>query len=827
MGKYHPHGDQSIYDTMVRMAQDFSLRYPLVDGQGNFGSIDGDPPAAMRYTESRLDKISKHMLEDIEKKTVNFEPNFDDSEYEPTVLPSRLPNLLLNGSDGIAVGMATRIPPHNLTEVSGAIKLHVNQIIEQGIEKIEIPNISIDEYMQHVKGPDFPTGAGIHGIDGIYDMYMTGKGRFHVRSRCEVLDDSKGKRIIIHEIPYQVKKADMLVHIAELVTKGTVIGIRDIRDESSKEGIRVLIEVKNNADPHAVLNQLFKSSRLQESYSANMMGILDGRPVLLTLPVMLHTHVEHRESVIERRAKFDLEKAESRAHILEGLVKAQDRIDDIIAVGKASESREQFELILKGEESIIKGIKTFNFTAAQAKAIAERRLYQLSKLDVNKVKNEFDELQLKITDLREIIDSRLRRLNILLEEMEEMVEKHGDERRSFIDPMPLSMDREDLIEERAIAITLSEDNYIRHLPVESFRVQNRGGKGLRGVTTKDEDTPQLIVTCFSKDRLLIFTDQGRVYGLKAWETPQGSRLSRGGHIRNLLGSLRDDENIISLLPISKDLLEEPDGNYLIFATKNGRIKRSNLSEYVKINKNGKYAIKFAQGDNDSLISVRASKDTDHVVLVSAQGYACRFMPSEKKTRLDPNTGEEITTHTVRVQGRVSQGVSGMKLSRDDRVIGMIVSDNFENNVLTISKFGMAKRTRLGSGQMINQYDQNKQKIVDENGDEVYERDGYRKTNRGTKGVRTMSLNQDDEIISVRQIPDLSDQLFMLTKSGMMIRLAANQTKETVGKVAKGTRIMELRNKEKTGYNDEIIFVARLPSELIEENSDEESLNEEE
>jgi len=827
MGKYHPHGDQSIYETMVRMAQDFSLRYPLVDGQGNFGSIDGDPPAAMRYTESRLDKISKHMLEDIEKKTVNFEPNFYDSEYEPTVLPSRLPNLLLNGSDGIAVGMATRIPPHNLTEVSGAIKLHVNQIIEQGIEKIEVPNISIDEYMQHVKGPDFPTGAGIHGIDGIYDMYSTGKGRFHVRSRCEVLDDSKGKRIIIHEIPYQVKKADMLVHIAELVTKGTVIGIRDIRDESSKEGIRVLIEVKNNADPHAVLNQLFKSSRLQESYSANMMGILDGRPVLLTLPVMLHTHVEHRESVIERRAKFDLDKAESRAHILEGLVKAQDRIDDIIAVGKASESREQFELILKGEESIIKGIKTFNFTAAQAKAIAERRLYQLSKLDVNKVKNEFDELQLKITELREIIDSRLRRLNILLEEMEEMVEKHGDERRSFIDPMPLSMDREDLIEERAIAITLSEDNYIRHLPVESFRVQNRGGKGLRGVTTKDEDTPQLIVTCFSKDRLLIFTDQGRVYGLKAWETPQGSRLSRGGHIRNLLGSLRDDENIISLLPISKDLLEEPDGNYLIFATKNGRIKRSNLSEYVKINKNGKYAIKFAQGDNDSLISVRASKDTDHVVLVSAQGYACRFMPSEKKTRLDPNTGEEITTHTVRVQGRVSQGVSGMKLSRDDRVIGMIVSDNFENNVLTISKFGMAKRTRLGSGQMINQYDQNKQKIVDENGDEVYERDGYRKTNRGTKGVRTMSLNQDDEIISVRQIPDLSDQLFMLTKSGMMIRLAANQTKETVGKVAKGTRIMELRNKEKTGYNDEIIFVARLPSELIEENSDEESLNEEE
>ena len=827
MGKYHPHGDQSIYDTMVRMAQDFSLRYPLVDGQGNFGSIDGDPPAAMRYTESRLDRISKHMLEDIEKKTVDFEPNFDDSEFEPTVLPSRLPNLLLNGSDGIAVGMATRIPPHNLSEVAGAINLHVSEIIEQGVDKLDVPNISIDGYMEHIKGPDFPTGAGIHGIDGIYDMYSTGKGRFHVRSKCEVLDDSKGKRIIIHEIPYQVKKADMLVQIADLVSKGSVVGIRDIRDESSKEGIRVLIEVKNNADPHAVLNQLFKSSRLQESYSANMMGILDGRPVLLTLPVMLHTYVEHRENVIERRAIFDLEKAESRAHILEGLVKAQDRIDDIITVGKASESREQFELVLKGEVNIVKGINKFNFTALQAKAIAERRLYQLSKLDVNKVKNEFEELQVRIADLRDIIESRLRRLNILLDELAEMVEKHGDGRRSFIDPMPLSMDREDLIEERAIAITLSEDNYIRHLPVESFRVQNRGGKGLRGVTTKDEDTPQLIVTCFSKDRLLIFTDQGRVYGLKAWETPQGSRLSRGGHIRNLLGSLREDENIISLLPISKDLLEKPEGNYLMFSTKNGRIKRSNLSEYVKINKNGKYAIKFAEGDNDNLISVRAAKDDDHVVLVSANGYACRFKPSEIKTRVDPNTGETVTTHTVRVQGRISQGVSGMKLTDGDRVIGMIVSDNFDNNVLTISKFGMAKRTRLGSGEMKVQYDENGQEIVDQQGEIIYERDGYRKTNRGTKGVRTMSLNDGDEIISVRQIPDLSDQLFMLTKSGMMIRLLANQTKETVGKVAKGTRIMELRNKDKTGYVDEIIFVARLPSELIEENIDEKTSIEEE
>ena len=375
MGKYHPHGDQSIYDTMVRMAQEFSLRYPLVDGQGNFGSIDGDPPAAMRYTESRLDRISKHMLEDINKDTVDFQPNFDDSENEPTVLPARLPNLLLNGSDGIAVGMATRIPPHNLTEVAGAVNLHVDTILETGADGK--PSISIEDYMQHVQGPDFPTGASIHGIDGIIDMYATGKGRFHVRSKCDVFDDDKGKRIIVHEIPYQVKKADMLVQIADLVNKEVVIGIRDIRDESSKEGIRVVIEVKNNADPHAVLNQLFKSSRLQESYSANMMGILDGRPVLLDLPTMIHTYVSHRETVVERRAGFDLNKAKARAHILEGLVKAQDRIDDVVAVGKASASREQFERVLRGDESMA-GIAPFDFSEAQAKAIAERRLYPVS-----------------------------------------------------------------------------------------------------------------------------------------------------------------------------------------------------------------------------------------------------------------------------------------------------------------------------------------------------------------------------------------------------------------------------------------------------------------
>ncbi|MBT4391265.1 MAG: DNA topoisomerase 4 subunit A [Euryarchaeota archaeon] len=803
MGKYHPHGDQSIYDTMVRMAQDFSLRYPLVDGQGNFGSIDGDPPAAMRYTESRLDKISKHMLEDIEKNTVDFQPNFDDSENEPTVLPSRLPNLLLNGSDGIAVGMATRMPPHNLNEVSGAVNLHVERIIEQGVENKIMPNITIDEYMEHVQGPDFPTGAGIHGVDGIYDMYATGKGKFHVRSKCEVIDDSKGKRIIVHEIPYQVKKADMLVHIAGLVSSGSVIGIRDIRDESSKEGIRVLIEVKNNADPYAVLNQLFKSSRLQESYSANMMGILDGRPVLLTLPVILHTYVSHRENVIERRAQFEVNKAEARAHVLEGLVKAQERIDDVVAIGKASKSREQFELVLQGEQFLIDGIDAFDFTVLQSKAIAERRLYQLSQLDVNKVKIEFEDLIIKIEDLNEIITSRARRLKILIGELNEMVEKHGDERRSYIDPMPLSMDREDLIEERAIAITLSEDNYIRHMPAENFRVQNRGGKGLRGVITKEEDTPQMIITCFSKDRLLIFTDQGRVYGLKAWETPLGSRLSKGGHIRNILGSLREDENIVSIMPLSKELMENPEGKYLLFATHLGLIKKTRLEEYVRINKNGKYALRFKL-EGDKLVNVRSGTNDSDIVMISSTGFASRFACSD-----------------IRASGRVSAGVWGIKTGNrkgadGGHVVSMIATDDYDTQILTITRNGMAKRSRLGTSEKIASLDMEGNHKTDNNtGDLMFKTDGYRKTRPGAKGVYTMHVDDKDAIISATHIPDLRDNIFLLTKKGMMIRLSASQTKESKGKKSKGTRIMELRNSTKSGFKDNIIFTARLPAELID------------
>ena len=490
-----------------------------------------------------------------------------------------------------------------------------------------MPDLSIENYMEHVKGPDFPTGASIHGIDGIYDMYANGKGRFHVRSKCDVHDDSNGKKIVIHEIPYQVKKADMLVQIADLVTKGTVVGIRDIRDESSKEGIRVVIEVKNNADPHAVLNQLYKSSRLQESYSANMMGILDGRPVLLTLPVMLHTYVEHRESVIERRANFDLVKAEARAHILEGLVKAQDRIDDVITVGKGSSSREQFESVLQGNETF-PGVAPFSFTEAQSKAIAERRLYQLSRLDVEKVQNEYDDLQIKITDLKDIIASKARRLDILLSELDEVVEKHGDERRSHIDPMPLSMDREDLIEERAIVITLTNDNYIRHLPAEAFRMQNRGGKGMKGVQTKNEDFPTTLITCFSKDRLLVFTNRAATRRIKMemkflilreeCMVSKHGKLhkvlnSRGSHIRNVLG-LKDDETVVSIIPLNKELIEEPEGHFLAFATKKGVIKKSRLSDYVKINRNGKKAINLAA--DDELITVRSGTDEHNVVMVS-------------------------------------------------------------------------------------------------------------------------------------------------------------------------------------------------------------------
>ena len=828
MGKYHPHGDQALYDTMVRMAQDFSLRYPLIDGQGNFGSIDGDPPAAMRYTESRLDRMSQHMLDDINKNTIDMEPNFDDTETEPAVLPSRLPNLLLNGSDGIAVGMATKIPPHNLNEVAAAIKFHVEKVIEQN-RKIGLdnpPKIDALEYMDFLKGPDFPTGATIHGIDGIVDMYRTGNGRFHIRSDVEVLDDSSGKRLIVHSIPYQVKKAGMLQGIAELVQKEAVKGIRDIRDESNKEGIRVVIEIKQNADPHAVLNQLYQSSRLQESYSANMMGILKEEPVQLDLRTILHTHVRHRESVIERRTQFDLDKAQARAHILEGLMKAQKRMAEIIEVGRNSNSREQFEQYLRGEEKYPK-VKRFDFSEKQAKAIAERRLYQLTKMNVQEVSDELEKLKQAIKDLKGILGNRIQRLEIIISELDEVVERHGDERRSSIDPTPLSMDREDLVAEEAFVISLTQDNYIRHLPVEAFRLQNRGGKGLKGVATKEEDAPSKIVTCFSKDRLLIFTDMGRVYGLRAWETPSASRHGRGSHIRNLLGGIRDEEKVISILPLSRELIENPEGNYLIFATTNGRIKKSRLSEYVKINRNGKYALRFADGEEDSLVTVRSASDADHVVLVSSQGNACRFMPAEEKSRVDPNSGETVTTHVVRVQGRISQGVSGMKLRKGDSVIGMIVTDDFDTSVLTISKYGMAKRSRLGSGEMVGALDEDGKEVVGEDGEVIMLRDGYRRTNRGTKGVRTMSLRGDDCIVSVRQIPDLDDQLFMLTGTGMMIRMVSGQTKETLGKVTKGTRIMELRNSDRSGYVDGIIFVARLPADLVDSSdADEPTLEEE-
>ena len=828
MGKYHPHGDQALYDTMVRMAQDFSLRYPLVDGQGNFGSIDGDPPAAMRYTESRLDRLSSHMLDDINKDTIDMVANFDDSEIEPTVLPSRLPNLLLNGSDGIAVGMATKIPPHNLNEVAAAVRFHTEKVIEEDRKRSldKPPKIDAIEYMEYLKGPDFPTGATIYGIDGILDMYRTGQGRFHIRSDAEVRDDSSGKKIIITSIPYQVRKAGMLKGIAELVTKEIIKGIRDIRDESSKEGIRVVIEVKNNADPHAILNQLYRSSRLQESYSANMMGILNEAPVQLDLSTILHTYVRHRESVIERRTQFELNKAEARAHILEGLMAAQKRMTEIIEVGRNSDSRDQFESYLRGDEKYPK-IKRFDFSEKQAKAIAERRLYQLTKLNVKEVEEELGKLKEAIKEYKSILDSRKRRLEILISELENVVEKHGDERRSHIDPTPLSMDREDLVAERALVISLTQDNYIRHLPVEAFRLQNRGGKGLKGVATKDEDAPAAIVTCFSKDRLLIFTDQGRVYGLRAWETPLASRYGRGTHIRNLLQKIRDDEKVISILPMDRELIENPEGHYLIFATSQGRIKRSRLSEYVRINRNGKYALKFAT-DTDSLVQVRPATDADHVVLVPSGGYACRFLPSEVKTRTDPSSGEVQTTHTVRVQGRVSQGVSGMKLSPTDSVIGMIVTDDADTSVLTISKYGMAKRSRLGSGSMVPVTNEDGSQVLDNEGEPVMERDGYRKTNRGTKGVRTMALSNEDEIVGVRQIPELSDQLFMLTGSGMMIRMPATQTKETLGKVTKGTRIMELRDSDKKSHVDEIIFVARLPAELIDGNDeDSEGSSEEE
>jgi DNA gyrase subunit A len=801
MGKFHPHGDQSIYDTMVRMAQDFSLRYPLVDGQGNFGSIDGDPPAAMRYTESRLDRLANSLLSDIEKNTVDFQPNFDDSEQEPSVLPAGMPNLLLNGSDGIAVGMATKIPPHNLTEMTSAIRLHIDTILEQYLDSNTpdiAPEISVGAYMEHLKGPDFPTGATIYGIDGIRDMYETGHGKFHVRSDCEVEENGADKKIIVHAIPYQVKKSEMLEKIAKLVSNEHVKGIRDIRDESSKEGIRVVIEVKQNADPHAVLNQLYKSSRLQESYSANMMGIINGQPVQLTLPVILHTWVRHRESVVQRRTQFELTKAQARIHLLQGLLIVAEHGRDITDIIRDCEDYAEVHERLAAK---------YDMSEIQTKAVYEMPLGRLTRQSVGKLEKEQGDLEIAVNRYKEILASRKEILTIVMDELDDVTNKHGDERRTSIDPMPLSMDREDLIEEKPIVITLSQENYLRHARIEEFRLQNRAGTGLKGVTTKDEDVPQSVHACFSKDRLLIFTDQGRVYGLRAWETPQASRQARGRHVKNLLEGFRDEENIVAILPINKDLLDNHDGIYLMFATKNGRAKRTALSEYVRINRNGKYAIKLV--DDDALVAVRTFNSGDEVVLISANGMACRFYGDE-----------------ARSQGRVSQGVKGMSFKfGDDRVAGMIVTNNADTQILTVSRHGMGKRTRMGTAEKIPDLDSKGVQKTDKHDEPKMKTDGYRRTKRGAKGVKTMMMDDNDEIVTVRHIPDLDDQLFLLAESGMMIRIRASQTKETTGRVTRGTRLMELRARNDDGkrgeeYSDKIIGVARLPAALLDDESNE-------
>jgi DNA gyrase subunit A len=771
--------------------------------------------------------------------------------------------------------MATRIPPHNLNELTDVIRLHIDAIKEQSLKSKKPnkpPKIDLSTYMQHLKGPDFPTGATIYGIDGIRDMYETGHGRFHVRSDCTVEDDGDGKRIIVHAIPYQVKKSDMLVKIAELVSKDSVKGIRDIRDESSKDGLRVVIEVKQNADPHAVLNQLYKSSRLQESYSANMMGIIDGQPVELDLPTILHTWVRHREDVIERRTRFELAKAEARIHLLEGLLIVAEHGRDITDIIRSCEDYAEVH---------VKLAKKYKMSEIQTRAVYDMPLGRLTKQSVTKLNVEQDALKVDITRYNEILASRVEILDLVMGELQAATDKHGDKRRTHIDPMPLSMDREDLIEEKAIVISLSEDDYIRHLPAETFRVQNRGGRGVKGVTTKTEDAAKMIVSCFSKDRILIFTNKpfevdeghqhhgrmdGRVYGIKAWETPQASRQAKGSHIRNVLDRFQPNEIIVSILPISKEMEKEAEQHFIFFATKNGKVKKTPLTDFLTINKRGKRALILPAGDQ--LISVRHGKQDATVVLISNKGRACRFQPSMTKER------DGVVNQILKPYGRNTQPKVGIKLHRKipgteeieslGHLVGMIVSDDEDIRVLTISKYGMAKRTRLGSGDMVPKLDGEGNPVLDDKGEIEKVRDGFAVSkNRGTQGVKSMGLRlagvppgQDrkrwqalskkeklawhndkypenqlktapaleklwpgDEIVRVHQIPDVSDQIFLLAASGMMIRFAANQTASS-GRTAKGTWVMEVRDKENGGFNDEIISSARLDADLIDEEDEE-------
>ena len=750
LGKYHPHGDTSVYDTMVRMAQEWSLRYMLVDGQGNFGSIDGDSPAAMRYTEARMRKISEDMLADIDKETVDHKLNFDDTLQEPTVLPTRIPGLLVNGASGIAVGMATNMPPHNLSEVVNGITAFIDNI-----------NIEIEELIQYVKAPDFPTGGIIYGYDGVKEAFQTGRGRIVMRAKANIEEVNGRECIIVNEIPYQVNKADMIKKTADLVNDKKLDGISTIRDESDRNGMRIVYVLKRDAIPNIVLNKLFKYTALQSSFSVNNIALVNGRPEMLNLKDMIRHFVDHRHEVVVRRTKYELRKAEERAHILEGMLIASDNIDEVIKIIRGSSNP---------DEAREKLIKRFELSEIQAKAIVEMRLRQLTGLEQDKLRSEYETLMKTIEDLKDILDKKERRMQIIKDELLVVKDKYGDERRSAIEYAGGDLSIEDMIPNEQVVITISHAGYIKRTSLTEYRTQNRGGVGQKASTTRNEDFLEHLFVGTNHQYMLFFTQKGKCFWMRVYEIPEGSKASKGRAIQNLINIEQDDK--VKAFICTQNLKDEEyiNAHYVIMATKNGQVKKTSLEQYSRPRTNGINAITIKEGDE--LLEAKLTSGESQVMLALKSGKAIRF--EEAKTR---------------PMGRGASGVRGITLSKDgDAVIGMISVDDMQSNILVVSENGYGKRSNL---------------------------EDYRITNRGGKGVKTISItDKTGSLVSIKNVTD-EDDLMIINKSGIAIRMAVEDLR-VMGRATQGVKLINLKG------SDSIAAVAKV----IKDEADEADLENE-
>lgn len=760
LGKYHPHGDSSVYDTMVRMAQDWSLRYPLVDGQGNFGSVDGDSPAAMRYTEARLKKISEEMLDDLDKETVDFRPNFDDSLNEPSVLPTKIPNLLVNGASGIAVGMATNMAPHNLSEV-----------IDGTIAYIENNAIEDEELLKYVKAPDFPTGGIIYGYEGVRNAFLTGKGRIVMRGKAEIEENGSGKeQIIVTEIPYQVNKADLIRKTADLVNDKKIEGISDLRDESDRNGMRIVFEIKRDAIANVVLNKLFKYTSLQTSFSVNNICLVKGRPELLNLKSMISNFVEFRHEVVVRRTQYELRKAEERAHILEGLIIASDNIDEVIEIIKGSPSPD------KAKENLA---KRFELTDIQTRAIVDMRLRQLTGLEQDKLRAEFDDLMKTIADLKDILANEPRRMEIIRTELQEIKNKYGDERRSTIEYSASEMRIEDLIADEEVVVTISHAGYIKRTSLAEYKVQNRGGMGSKGSTTREKDFLEHLFVATNHNYLLIFTEKGRCFWMRVFEIPEGTKIAKGRAIQNLINIPQDDK--VKAYVKVQDITDTDyiNNNFIVMCTKSGVIKKTSLEAYSRPRTNGINAITIRE--NDELLEAKLTNGKNEIVLASSSGRAIRF-------------NEEA----VRPMGRNASGVRGIKIDdTTEEVVGMICVEDVYTTILVVSKRGYGKRTYLNDPE-------DKEPV-------------YRITNRGGKGVKTLNItSKTGDLLSIKNVVD-EDDLMIITKSGVAIRMNVDSIR-TMGRATQGVRLINLKG------TSEIAAIARVPRGDEDEAGEEISLS---